>query len=287
MIIKVKTSKIKEISEVHIMKNKFFALPFILATGVILAGCGNINAQSSQSQASTQQNQTDITAAQAQDIAVSLVDDGTFESIELAYEDGLKVYDVTVSSNAGTYRVLLNTENGALISLDSQSSETPSNNSTSEITRDTAIELAEAHLASIGATNARFQYAYLDSEDGRQVWSVEFDGNGRSYEFYVDVQNGEFLKAPNSNSASSSSQAATAPTNNTENNQGSQSDISRERAVEIAQGVASGDLIEVDNDFERGRSVWYVAIRSGNLVHEVYVDRTTGEIVLHESYSDS
>jgi uncharacterized membrane protein YkoI len=47
-----------------------------------------------------------------------------------------------------------------------------------------------------------------------------------------------------------------------------------------------GTLIEVDRDTERGRAVWYVAIRSGRIVHEIYVDRATGAIVLHETYSD-
>jgi len=60
--------------------------------------------------------------------------------------------------------------------------------------------------------------------------------------------------------------------------------ISRERATEIALELVSGTVIEVDRDIERGRLVWYVAIREGGTVHEIYVDRSTGEIVRREAY---
>ncbi|MCL1993353.1 MAG: PepSY domain-containing protein [Spirochaetes bacterium] len=59
-----------------------------------------------------------------------------------------------------------------------------------------AVELARNHLVSIGVTQARFDYVYMDIERGRWVWSVEFDGPGRDFEFYVDVQTGAFLNAP-------------------------------------------------------------------------------------------
>lgn len=65
------------------------------------------------------------------------------------------------------------------------------------------------------------------------------------------------------------------------------SETSREQAGELALAlVPNGILIEIDNDFERGRAVWYVAIRDGNTVHEIYVDRENGSIVLHETYRD-
>lgn len=63
--------------------------------------------------------------------------------------------------------------------------------------------------------------------------------------------------------------------------------ITREHAAEIALGlVPGGTVIDVDDDWENGRVVWYVAIRSGGSVHEVYVDVQTGEIVDHEWYED-
>lgn len=60
--------------------------------------------------------------------------------------------------------------------------------------------------------------------------------------------------------------------------------ITRERAAEIALELVNGTLIEVDRDIERGRLVWYVSIRLDGTMHEIYVDRSTGEIVLHERW---
>jgi len=85
--------------------------------------------------------------------------------------------------------------------------------------------------------------------------------------------------APSTTDDDTDSQPTTAnPANN--------NDISQERAAEIALEFMPGTLIEVDNDFEHGRAVWYVSIRADGHIHEIYVDRQTGEIVLHESYLD-
>jgi hypothetical protein len=60
-----------------------------------------------------------------------------------------------------------------------------------------AVELAHAHIVSLGVTDYRFDYIYMDIERGTWVWSVEFDSRThRSLEFYVDVNTGAFLKSP-------------------------------------------------------------------------------------------
>jgi len=56
-----------------------------------------------------------------------------------------------------------------------------------------AAELAREHLISEGITEARFDYIYMDREHGTWVWSVEFDGVGVSYEFYIDLQAGTIV----------------------------------------------------------------------------------------------
>jgi len=60
-----------------------------------------------------------------------------------------------------------------------------------------AVELAHAHIISLGITDYRFDYIYMDRERGQWVWSVEFDSRSRGdLEFYVDVNTGAFLKSP-------------------------------------------------------------------------------------------
>jgi hypothetical protein len=64
------------------------------------------------------------------------------------------------------------------------------------ITATRAVELAHDHLLAMGITNARFDYVYMDLENGVWVWSVEFELGDRDFEFYVNVDSGAFLKNP-------------------------------------------------------------------------------------------
>ena len=143
------------------------------------------------------------------------------------------------------------------------------------LTKEQAIERATAHLESMDITGARLDEAYLDREDSTQVWSIEFDANGRKYEFYIDIHTGEFLKAPGVTSKLSPGDPPSGWPDDFS--------ISQDRAAEIALELAPGTLIEVDYDFEDRRPVWYVEIHAGQMIHEIYVDVHTGEIVLHES----
>ena len=60
------------------------------------------------------------------------------------------------------------------------------------------------------------------------------------------------------------------------------SEISSERAVEIAMAVAPGRLVEVSRDWENGRVAWWIEIRHNGMVHEFYIDVETGAILEHE-----
>ena len=154
-----------------------------------------------------------------------------------------------------------------------------------------AVELARDHLISIGVTNARFDYVYMDREGGTWVWSVEFDGSGRSYEFYVNVETGAFLKAPQSTVTAI---APTAPvTSSRQGGRPSNPAISLQRAIEIAEadllarGIAATFHSDSGMDWERGQWVWELEFRvtnapRGRHVIEYYINVDTGAIVKFE-----
>ncbi|MCL2415535.1 MAG: stalk domain-containing protein, partial [Defluviitaleaceae bacterium] len=132
-----------------------------------------------------------------------------------------------------------------------------------------AVELARDHLISIGVTSARFDYVYMDIERGTWVWSVEFDGQGRSFEFYVDVQTGAFLQAPQGtgNTSAVTATPSPQPTNPpaTTSGQGSRPqnpNISLQRAIEIAEadlvrrGITANFHSNSGMSWERGQWVW-------------------------------
>lgn len=70
---------------------------------------------------------------------------------------------------------------------------TPSGPINPPISAQMAAEIARDHLISIGVASARFHYIYMDIEGGIWVWSIEFDNQGRSYEFYIDVNTGNIV----------------------------------------------------------------------------------------------
>jgi len=173
-----------------------------------------------------------------------------------------------------------------------------------------AVELARDHLISIGVTNARFDYVYMDIEQGTWVWSVEFDGQGRSYEFYVNVETGAFLKAPQrpitvvtpTPSATPTATPASSPTatptsspnhSHNRNNRPTNPAISLERAIEIAyadlarRGITANFRTDSGMDWERGQWVWELEFRvpnaaRGRHVIEFYINVDTGAIVKFE-----
>lgn len=71
-------------------------------------------------------------------------------------------------------------------------------------------------------------------------------------------------------------ESATAP-------QVSQSGITPDQAMQIAVEAAGGSAIDIYPGFEAGRDVFYVDIRDGVVLKEVYVDAMTGEVIKIET----
>lgn len=56
--------------------------------------------------------------------------------------------------------------------------------------------------------------------------------------------------------------------------------ISRERAVQIAiERTGGGNVDEVENEFEHGRTAWKVRVIKNGIRYSVYIDKGTGDII--------
>ena len=159
------------------------------------------------------------------------------------------------------------------------------------ITAQRAAELARDHLIDIGVTSARFDYIYMDREGSAWVWSVEFDGQGISYEFYVDVSTGAFLKAPSVAGVSRTPSTSTPTTSATAGSRPSNPAISLERAIEIAEadlrsrGINATYRSNSGMSWERGQWVWELLFRTqGERMPfiEYYINVDNGDIVKFE-----
>jgi len=167
-----------------------------------------------------------LSVPEAREAALAITGGGTITSLELTPGDAGSVYHIVIVNNAVRYEVTINAQTGDVLRLTSapagtapvaqpgaQASPSPSPQpggifignvvprppsrpggpANPPVSAQRAVEIARDHLVSIGVTNVRFDYVYLDWERGRWVWSVEFDGRGWDYEFYIDVNTGAII----------------------------------------------------------------------------------------------
>ena len=166
-----------------------------------------------------------ISAIDARELALAITGGGTISSLELISDAAVgPVYQITVVNNDVRYDVSINARTGDIFRLTASQAASPQvapppaiqqqqdqggifignvtprrparfgGPSNPPISAQRAVEIARDHLISIGVTNVRFDYVYMDLERGQWVWSVEFDGRGRDYEFYIDVNTGAIVQ---------------------------------------------------------------------------------------------
>ena len=289
-----------------------------------------------------------ISSQRAREIAVELVGYGVTRDVLLFIEDGVLMFEVDVRHLNRRYMVYIDAADGEFVSI-SRFDETyapgyvmgwepgvhapmptplpvanifipdsilpgpparPGGPASPAISARRAVELARDHLIYIGVTEARFDYVYMDLENGVWVWSVEFDGRGREYEFYVDVNSGAFLKAPArtaappaatpsptpqispSPSPSPSPHASPSPSPRPDQTSRPVSPaISLDRAIEIGyeelarRGHTGSFRNHSGMDFERGQWVWELLfnVQGGRLPFvEMYINVDTGVVVKFE-----
>jgi len=170
----------------------------------------------------TQLHGQTVSAVQAREAALAMTGGGAISSLELVTDPALgSVFQIVIVNNAVRYEVSVNAATGEVFRLTSVSDgvasvtvspqpfpqqgvagnivprppRRPGGPANPPISAEGAVEIAHNHLLSLGITNARLDYIYMDIERGRWVWSVEFDGpRGVEYEFYIDVNTGTILQ---------------------------------------------------------------------------------------------
>ncbi|MCL1988211.1 MAG: PepSY domain-containing protein [Firmicutes bacterium] len=283
-----------------------------------------------------------ISRQQAREIALDLIGAGVAGEVMLFTEDGVLTFEVEIRQGALRHTVYVNAITGSVIRMVRQDDvnavgtpaapavpATPVDTSgivignvvprppartggpaNPAISAQRAVELARDHLISIGIATARFDYIYMDIEAGQWVWSVEFDSQGRDLEFYINVQTGAFLQAPQAttpvapvapapqatggSAASPSPAAPSAASPSPASGQGNRPQnpaISLERAIELghaelARRNLSGTFRNHSGmEWERGQWVWELVFRvpGGRLpLVEMYINVDNGNIVKFE-----
>ncbi len=145
----------------------------------------------------------DISADQAKTIALQDAgvadDEVTFTKCAPDTEDGTSVYDIVFYTDDTDYEYLVESGTGSIYSKEKtyNASAKPSgdgvpadDDATVYIGTEKAKEIA---LADAGLSEASFEKAKLDHDEGMSVYEIEFKANGKEYEYEIDAVSGDIL----------------------------------------------------------------------------------------------
>ena len=123
--------------------------------------------------------------------------------VELDSEDGIMVYEIEFSTQAGEYAYDIGARTGDVVRYQQHLQEpqeekaVPSKSPAApavSISRDAACAAAFRH-AGVSAAQVRELKVKLEKEDGRKVYEIEFEQGGISYEYQIRTDDGTILKA--------------------------------------------------------------------------------------------
>lgn len=149
---------------------------------------------------------TTITAERAQEIALQhagvSADNVPVVRTKLDFDDGVQVYDVEFYQGGTEYDYEIDAATGAVRSYDFDAedyrpapAQTPdaAAGSAAYLGVDRAKSIAVAH-AGLALSDAVFQKAKLENDDGRAEYEIEFYKDGVEYEYTIDAVSGDVLE---------------------------------------------------------------------------------------------
>lgn len=296
------------------IRRRLAVLAGALVLGALLAGCsGGV----------TQEEATTIAlehAGVAKENAVSL-------SVQQEYEDGRDIFEVKFSTQDTEYSYdvaqkdgeIINYnygKTGAALSGDDGSSQTGDGQAVQEeidqtqsgiqqaqqeesaaqsqalavedaVDEDTAVSIAMEHA---GVTECSIHRVELDTEDGRQVYEVEFFAGNTEYDYTIDRETGEILSCDQDiegwglgNGQQNGSGNGNGRKNGQDNSAASSSGpITLEEAVQLVlDRVPGASASDVQIEFERddGKDIYEGEVTCNRTEHEFQIDASTGNFI--------
>lgn len=295
------------------IRRRLAVLAGTLVLGALLAGCsGGV----------TQEEATTIALEHA---GVAKEDAVSFSVKEDSMEDGRAVYqvDFTTQDTEYSYDVaqkdgeIINYnygKTGAALSGDDGSSQTGDGQAVQEeidqtqsdiqqaqqeesaaqsqalavedaVDEDTAVSIAMEHA---GVTECSIHRVELDTEDGRQVYEVEFFAGNTEYDYTIDRETGEILSCDqdiegwglgNGQQNGSGNGRKNGQENSTASSSGP---ITLEEAVQLVlDRVPGASASDVQIEFERddGKDIYEGEVTCNRTEHEFQIDASTGNFI--------
>lgn len=197
-------------------------------------------------------------------------------SIEIDSDDGLKEYNIKISTDKVSGEIEINPETGMILErdFDVENSQKVQNNQNKTLI--SVQKVREIALNKI--PNAVIEEIELDYEKGRAIYEVEAFTEGYEYELKIDAQTGKgialykdvedwFLDKEDSDL----NEVATMNT------------ISTESVKAIAlKKVPNGKIVKLELDEDDNKLIYEVELVKGNLEYNLEIDATSGEIIEFE-----
>ena len=302
----------KEVLEMKEIRRKLAVLAGTLVLGALLAGC---------SSSISQEEATTIAlehAGVAKEDAVSL-------SVQQEYEDGRDIFEVKFSTQDTEYSYdvaqkdgeIINYnygKTGAALSGDDGSSQTGDGQAVQEeidqtqsgiqqaqqdqsadesqaLAVEDAIDEATAESIAMehaGVTECSIHRVELDTEDGRQVYEVEFFAGNTEYDYTIDRETGEILSYDQDIEGwglgnGQQNGSGNGRKNGQENSAASASGpITLEEAVRLVlDRVPGASASDVQIEFERddGKDIYEGEVTCNRTEHEFQIDASTGNFI--------
>ena len=221
-----------------------------------------------------------ITVEKAKQAALShagvSASDAVFVKAGLDWDDGKVKYEVEFYVGNTEYDYDIDAATGAVLSYDREWDDfslnrpgTSTGTTTSGlISADKAKEIALNH-AGVSASSATFVKAQLDRDDGRTRYDVEFYVGNTEYDYEIDATSGAIVSYDQDFE------------NHSTGSTGTSNLITETRAKEIALAKAPSGVtvVKCQLDFDDGRYVYEIEMRSGRTEYDCEINASTGAII--------
>jgi len=153
-----------------------------------------------------------------------------------------------------------------------------------QLSIDSAEAIALSH-AGFTADQVTYIYSWLDRDDGRYEYDVEFHADGFEFDYEINSQTGEIISFDKE-------KLRTAPTENTTAvNSSAQQGITEDAAAAIALTHAgytadSVSRLQVEYDRDNGRYEYEIEFYADGYEFDYEIDASTGDIISHHKELD-
>ena len=189
-----------------------------------------------------------------------------------------KALGLNVSWDQATNTIVLTSSSNSQNTGNTNTGTNTDTSSGSYIGEEKAKTIALNH-AGVSSSNTTFLRSYLEFDDGRAVYDVDFWSSNREYDYEIDALTGTIL--------SYDSDIEWYNPNTSSGNTQSNNDIGVEKAKTIAlnhAGVSASNAVflHAKLDYDDGRRTYEVEFRSGNQEYDYEIDAASGDILSYD-----